>query len=123
MNKAQLTLRESINIKNIVNKKKNQNYYLFGNNISKSPSPFIHNFVFKKINQFKSYHLYETNLVEDLLSILNSKDCFGASITMPFKEKIIKYLDYINYDAKYMGSVSVIKTLNGKYRYLAFLIQ
>ena len=112
MNKSQFNINELITCQNIINKEGNKNYYLFGSDIKKSPSPFIHNFVFDDNMKYKNF---ETNDINKIINVLKEEDTYGSSVTMPFKEKIIKYLDYISFDAYYIQAVNtVVKKSNGK---------
>ena len=75
--------------------------FLFGNNIGDSPSSYIHNYVINKNkNSNISYLNYETSELADIVNIIQQPYFIGASVTMPYKEKIIPYLDKnSNYDA------------------------
>jgi len=57
-------------------------FYLFGYPIQNSPSPKIHNFIFKEFNQEHKFFIFETKNINDIISYSNF---YGASITIPFK--------------------------------------
>ena len=61
-------------------------YYLIGKKIGYSYSPYIH----KKLGSYN----YEIKEMNNISSFLNTKEFKGINITMPFKEEVIKYLDY-----------------------------
>ena len=73
----------------------NKSYFIIGNPVEHSLSPKIHNFWFKE-NNINSVYEKET-LTEDKLEVFVQKiregDINGANITVPFKQKIIPYLD------------------------------
>ena len=105
-----MTADEIINIRNILNiNKYDKIFYLIGDGISKSPSPKIHNYAFNFYNLNYKYKLFETKNIDDISKILYKINFGGASVTTPFKEKIIPYLDYLSNDAKLIGSVNTIK--------------
>ena len=115
MNNSQFTIDESIEIKKLINKGNKKNYYLFGSDISKSPSPYIHNYVFMKNKDKSQYLNFETGDINKILFKLNEVNTGGSSVTMPYKEEIIQYLDYISYDAFNMQAVNtIVKKSNGK---------
>ncbi len=72
--------------------KQNQRYiFLFGENIAHSPSAFIHNFVFDRTNVEEIYFNFEIKFdnIKIIHEIINKEYFYGASITMPYKEKIV----------------------------------
>ncbi len=86
-------------------------YGLIGNPVKESIGYYVH-------NKLLSYHnldaIYLNFLVDDLGRFLDSfKDQFkGLCITMPFKEKIMPYLDKIDPMATKIGAVNTIKKTN-----------
>ena len=62
-----------------------------------------------------SYENFELNNIKDLnLIITNNSNISGLNVTIPFKERVISYLDEIDEEAKKIGSVNVIKFHNNK---------
>ncbi|MAD59817.1 MAG: shikimate dehydrogenase [Flammeovirgaceae bacterium] len=59
------------------------------------------NFEMESLNNFKS-------LVKD------QKNLSGLNVTIPFKEKVLEYLDHVDDIAKEIGSVNVIKIIDNK---------
>ena len=60
------------------------------------------------------YENFELNNIKDLnLIITNNSNISGLNVTIPFKERVISYLDEIDEEAK-IGSVNVIKFHNNK---------
>jgi shikimate dehydrogenase len=77
----------------------------------------------KKINSFSklihekisdiNYDLHE--LKEDKLDeFFTKRDFKGLNVTIPYKEKVIPYLDFIEESAKKIGAVNTIVNKNGK---------
>ena len=91
-------------------------FLVIGNPIKHSSSPLIHNYWMKKHN-LKDY-VYEKRKVEeeDLESIVEqvrSDKLIGVNITLPFKKKIIPFLDNLDDIAIYTQSVNTLfKTHN-----------
>ena len=91
--------------------------YVIGKNASKSLSPIIFNYWFKKYNIEGEYgfkEINESDFRKVIPSILKEKDLCGLNITIPFKEKIIEHLNLIDKNAKKIGAVNCIsKTKEG----------
>ena len=93
--------------------------YVVGNRASKSLSPTIFNYWFKKYNIKASYgylELTEKNFHKKIKEVLEKKDTLGLNVTIPFKNKIIKHLGKIDAHAKKIGAVNCVtnkKTING----------
>ena len=83
-------------------------YGLIGENVTYSFSPEIH-------NQFndKDYSLLSLN-DEQFKEFILSKNFKGINITMPYKEKVIPYLDYVDEIAKKIGVVNTVVNKEGK---------
>ena len=54
------------------------------------------------------YENYDLRSLSELNSILNDKDLIGLNVTIPYKEKIIPYLDKLSTNAKKIGAVNTI---------------
>jgi len=91
--------------------------YLFGSPISQSPSPLLHNSGFKALgidNEYV-YELFDTTVVEEVANCLRNVNTIGGNITIPHKQTIIPFLDFVDNAAKNIGAVNtVIKDSNGK---------
>ena len=89
---------------------------LIGHPIKQSYSPFIHNIA----AQFKSvdYIYLPFDVVADNLEIalkgVVALGISGLNITIPHKEKIIKYLDELSEEAAMIGAVNTIVNEHGK---------
>lgn len=86
-------------------------YYLFGTPIGHSLSPLIHTKCFDTLGLSHDYELFDTNDVSSVVACLDLPDTGGGSITIPYKELIIPYLDRLSTEAKLIGAVNtVVKT-------------
>ena len=85
--------------------------------------PLVHSFSKKYFNEKfdneniknVSYQNYELKNINQLKSLIKrNSDLKGLNVTIPYKEKVIKYLDKI--DEKYLniGAVNVIKIIDNK---------
>ena len=91
-------------------------YGLIGHPVSHSLSPLMHNAAFShlKINaEYKLFPLKEQEL-EAFLTGLSGNNIFGLNVTVPYKEKVLSYLDNISYEAKLIAAVNTIKVVSGK---------
>lgn len=86
----------------------NMKYYLIGYPLNYSHSPFIH-------KSFNSEIDYSIKVLEekDLDEFFQKKEFSGLNVTIPYKEKVIKYLDEISPIAKEIGAVNTIVNKNG----------
>ena len=95
---------------------KTQKYGLIGNPVSHSFSPDMQT---KALQAISLNAVYLPFLVteRDLAKVPNAFELLGVqgfNVTVPFKEKIIPFLDQIDPDAKLLGSVNtVVKTESG----------
>ena len=88
----------------------NKNYLIIGNPVEHSLSPKIHNFWFNENNinaDYKKETLTESEL-ENLVKRIREGDISGANVTVPFKQKIIPFLDRLSDLAKKTQSVNTL---------------
>ena len=88
----------------------NKNYLIIGNPVKHSLSPKIHNFWFNENNinaDYKKETLTESEL-ENLVKRIREGDISGANVTVPFKQKIIPFLDRLSDLAKKTQSVNTL---------------
>ncbi|MGB5893368.1 MAG: shikimate dehydrogenase [Ignavibacteriaceae bacterium] len=89
---------------------------LIGHPIKQSYSPFIHNIAaqFKSIDYiYLPFDVVDDNL-ENALKGVVSLGISGLNVTIPHKEKIIKYLDELSEEAGVIGAVNTIVNEQGK---------
>ncbi len=85
-------------------------YLVIGNPIDHSLSPKLHNFWIKKskINAIYEKKRLEDEEIEEFVKNIKKNGISGLNVTVPFKKKIIKYLDKLSPNAKYTQSVNTI---------------
>jgi shikimate dehydrogenase len=91
-------------------------YYIIGYPLGHTVSPDMHNSAFSKLGLPHSYEVMEVSpeLLSDVLSNRIRKESFGgASVTIPYKIEIIKYLDKVSESAKRIGAVNTIDYRSG----------
>ncbi|MEI6048130.1 MAG: shikimate dehydrogenase [Bacteroidota bacterium] len=57
--------------------------------------------------QYENYPLISIDLLDELIS--GNSDIGGLNVTIPYKSAVIKYLDFIDEQAKSIGAVNVLK--------------
>lgn len=71
-------------------------FYLAGSGVSRSPAPGLYNKLFEEYGLDYSYHLLDTPEFSDIQNALNSPNCLGMSVTIPYKEKIMPNLSSLS---------------------------
>lgn len=90
-------------------------YCVIGYPVSHSLSPKLFNAAFKKKRIFAKYELAEVAPRDFGKFMRNFAVNFaGANVTIPYKEKVIKYLDEVSDEARKIGAVNVIVNGGGK---------
>jgi shikimate dehydrogenase len=82
---------------------------LIGFPIKHSLSPQIHNYIFKKYSIDALYGCFEVLNLKQATAGLLSLGFGGFNVTVPYKEKIIPYLDRIDKEAEIIGAVNTVK--------------
>ncbi len=91
-----------------------QLFTIFGNPVSHSKSPLMHNLSFKGLNYngcYTRYRLEDGSKLRDKFFELNIA---GANITVPHKEEAFRACDYLDEFAKKVGAVNTIIKRDGK---------
>ena len=91
-----------------------KNYLVIGNPIKHSLSPDLHNHWIKinKINAIYKKKKLNENEIKNLIDDVRSKKINGINVTVPFKQKVISYLDELTEQAKKTQSVNTIFLMN-----------
>lgn len=84
--------------------------FVVGNPIKHSKSPKIHNLWLKKnkINMVYEKKLLSENQLESMVNKIRKRECLGLNITLPFKTKILKFLDYYEDNVKHIKAVNTV---------------
>jgi shikimate dehydrogenase len=91
-------------------------YGLIGYPVKHSLSPAMHNAAFQALKINAEYRLFELKEQElaSFLESLSEKNIFGLNVTIPYKEKVITFLDKVSSEAKLIGAVNTIKVDDNK---------
>ena len=88
---------------------------LIGKNIDYSFSKSFFTEKFEKEGLLHSYENFDIPNLDNLSDILSENDTLkGLNVTIPYKEKIIPFLDQLDRTAEAIGAVNVIKILRNK---------
>src|SRR5690606_28214839 len=96
-------IHQALHLLGLLPKKK---FYLFGTPIQHSKSPAIHSQLYLQHGLPYEYHLHESDEIP--VDIVRSEDFGGASVTIPHKIAIMKYLDSVSPAAKQIGAVNTV---------------
>lgn len=76
-----------------------------------SATYFREKFESEKLNcSYQNFDLYS---IDELKTVLSNHKLSGFNVTIPYKQSILSYLDYIDVEAKSIGAVNVVK-IEGK---------
>ena len=93
----------------------NKKFYLLGNPVEHSISPIMQQIFldyYKIEGEYNPLCIDVQNLETTLLS-LQYNDVTGINITLPYKELVMQYLNFVSDDARMVGCVNTIKFNNG----------
>lgn len=84
--------------------------------IKHSISPFIHNLAFEKTHVngvYVAWEIPESDLAETVENI-RRYNMFGINLSMPYKEKVIPFLDGLSPEAQLIGAVNTVVNRDGR---------
>ncbi|WP_115275929.1 shikimate dehydrogenase, partial [Streptococcus massiliensis] len=86
------------------------------NPIKHSISPFIHNAAFDLTAVNGVYVAWEilSKDLEETVENIRRYNMFGINLSMPYKQKVIPFLDELSPEAKLIGAVSTVAYKNGR---------
>lgn len=93
-----------------------KNFGLIGNPLSHTISPRIHN-IFLNITRINGgYNCFEVdeNELGDIVHFFKKMRYVGFNVTLPYKQKIIDFMDKIDDSAIKVGAINTVKILDGK---------
>ncbi|KAH0553036.1 hypothetical protein GP486_006768, partial [Trichoglossum hirsutum] len=108
---GQLSAAEIRSALSLIGEIEPKRFYLFGKPIAASRSPALHNALFLQSGLPYRYELLETDDTNDVEGVIRSESFGGASVTIPLKLDIMKYLDEIADEARIIGAVNTIVKL------------
>ncbi len=92
-----------------------KNFFVIGGQASKSLSPLIFNYWFKKHNIKAKYSFIEVTkrkFDRKIVELLKDNNTHGLNVTIPFKQDILKHLDYKNVHAEKIRAVNCVTISN-----------
>ncbi|KAL0093344.1 EPSP synthase-domain-containing protein [Phycomyces blakesleeanus] len=115
---GQLSLAEINKARHLLGLLPTQHFWLIGTPIQHSMSPTLHNTGFNALGLPHNYGLLECHMLEYAEHALNDPSFGGASVTIPHKVAVMKYLDEVTENAKVIGAVNTVyvryATVNGQ---------
>ena len=83
---------------------------IIGNPINHSLSPTLHNYWFKKYNIDAEYSIIDIkdSQLTKIIDKIKDKSLCGINITLPYKQKIVPYVDVLVNDAEKTSSVNTV---------------
>ena len=88
-------------------------YGLIGYPLGHSFSIGYHNQRFADEGINAKYMNFEISSIEQLIEVLSQNpELKGLNVTIPYKEKVMEYLDYISPEARAIGAVNVIRVIH-----------
>lgn len=93
----------------------NKKLGLIGRNISYSFSKnfFEEKFQKQMLTHF-SYQIFDLQEIDEVENLLKDSELLGFNVTIPYKEKIIDYLDDLSDEAREIGAVNCVLIHDGK---------
>src|SRR5688572_27183695 len=84
--------------------------YLLGHPVAHSLSPAMHNAAFAALGLPHHYETrdVEAERLEDFVDALRRDDVLGANVTIPHKERVLRYVDEAGKDARRVSAVNTI---------------
>lgn len=91
-------------------------YGLLGEKLSHSYSKTIHEYFFDVSNIDASYDLIEVeeSMLKEMIDKIRNREYLGYNVTIPYKEKVISFLDELTEAAKEIKAVNTIYMVDGK---------
>lgn len=93
----------------------NKKLGLIGRNISYSFSKKFFEDKFQKLMlKGYSYDIFDLKEIDEVENLFSKPELLGFNVTIPYKEKIIEYLDELSDEAEKIGAVNCVLIQNGK---------
>lgn len=89
---------------------------LFGKTLSHSISPELHKEIYKVTGYDAAYKImeFQNDELENAVNALKILKIKGVNVTIPYKEKVLPFLDFIDEDVKNIGAVNTISLKSEK---------
>jgi shikimate dehydrogenase len=94
---------------------KTKKYAIIGKPVTHSLSPILHGYWYKKYGVDAEYSLLEIeeNEIKEVVEKIRKKEISGINITLPYKQKIIPFVDKLSVEATESNSINTVY-LNSK---------
>jgi shikimate dehydrogenase len=89
-------------------------FALFGNPVAHSLSPVMHRAAYEALGLNAEYSAYCVVNLEKALSGVRGMGIRGVSVTLPFKESVLPFLDEVDRTAIEIGAVNTVRNDNGR---------
>ncbi|KAF2023356.1 Shikimate dehydrogenase [Setomelanomma holmii] len=83
-------------------------FCIFGSPVSQSPSPRLHNRLFRETGLPHVYSLHETTDASSIESVIRAPDFGGASVTIPLKQDVRPFIDGVGPEVEAIGALNTI---------------
>ncbi|XPS72668.1 3-dehydroquinate dehydratase (3-dehydroquinase) [Ascochyta lentis] len=83
-------------------------FCIFGSPVQQSPSPRLHNRLFRETGLPHNYTIVETADTTPIADIIRAPDFGGASVTIPLKQDVAPLLDGIGPEVEAIGALNTI---------------
>jgi shikimate dehydrogenase len=89
---------------------------IFGHPVHHSLSPMIHNAAFESLGLDYRYLAFDVapEMLRKAVEGLRAMQLTGVNVTVPHKEKVIRYLDQLSPEARLIGAVNTIEHREGR---------
>jgi len=89
---------------------------IFGHPVHHSLSPIMHNAAFESLGLDYQYFAFDVRpeMLRRAVEGLRALQMVGVNVTVPHKEKVIRYLDQLSPEARLMGAVNTIENRGGQ---------
>ncbi|CDR47201.1 CYFA0S30e00298g1_1 [Cyberlindnera fabianii] len=88
-----------------------QTFYLFGEHISHSRAPHLHNTLFNLVNLPWEYKLFESSNFVEINDVFDRESLIGSAITMPNKVVALNHVDVLDPIGHGCGSINTVYTM------------
>lgn len=83
-------------------------YCIFGRAVKHSLSPGMHNAAFRATERNAVYLAFQPDSIAHAIDAMRALKISGASVTMPFKEEVLQYIDEVDILAEKIASVNTL---------------
>jgi pentafunctional AROM polypeptide len=83
-------------------------YCIFGSPVQHSPSPRLHNRLFREAGLPHTYGVHETTDASSIRDVIRSPEFGGASVTIPLKQDVSPLLDGVGPEVQIIGALNTI---------------